>query len=492
MVNETRRPLDRTPRAPRNGTDAGAAFRVLPNVDTLARAVQAEASGLSETALTRFLQSFLAQERATIQAGARPTRTEIEARLSGALVALHRPRLTPLLNATGVVIHTNLGRAPVSAAAAAAMSDAAANAVPLELDPETARRGGRMLEISALMRLLTGAEASLVVNNCAAAVLLVLTALAAGRSVIVSRGEAVEIGGGFRIPDVLRQSGAQLVEVGTTNRTYSGDYLAATDDQTAAFLKVHPSNFAIEGFVHAASIAELAEIGRERDISVIEDLGSGALLETMTYGLAHEPTIGESLAAGANLVMASGDKLLGGPQAGIIAGEATWVDRVARHPLARAVRADKTCLAGLAATLRHYLQGDAESTIPVWRMIAATPDAIQQRAATLAALLQARGIALTVEPTIATIGGGALPGEHLASWSLALADLDTDERDITDLGRRLRLGEPAVYGRIERHRLLLDLRTILPEDDRRLADAILSGVTGSSRPAAANGQQASA
>ena len=492
MSNDPARSIDPalSPTLRQTEPDA-AAFRVLPNVDALLRSLRNQAPELGDAALTRFLQGALARERAAIERGARPTRDEIESRVTRSLATLARPRLTPLLNATGVVIHTNLGRAPVSTATAAAMARAAASAVPLELDPETARRGGRMSEISALMRLLTGAEATLVVNNCAAAVLLALSALATGRSVIVSRGEAVEIGGGFRVPDVLRQSGAHLVEVGTTNRTYSDDYLAATDERTAAYLKVHPSNFTIEGFVHAASIAELAEIGRARGIPVIEDLGSGALIETATYGLAHEPTIGESLASGASLVMASGDKLLGGPQAGIIAGEATWVDRVARHPLARAVRADKTCLAGLAATLRHYLQGDAATTIPIWRMIAARPEAIRQRAEALAASLQARGIAVTMAATMATIGGGALPGQQLASWSLVIGDANADDHDITSLGQRLRLGEPAVYGRIERDRLWLDLRTVLPEDDQRLATAIASGVTGSGHLAAANGKQAS-
>ena len=330
-----------------------------------------------------------------------------------------------------------------------------------------------MREIWTLMRVLTGAESALVVNNGAAALLLVLSAVAAGRSVIVSRGEAVEIGGGFRVPDVMRQSGATLVEVGTTNRTYAGDYAEATDEGTAAYLKVHPSNFRVLGFVHAASIAELAALGGTHGIPVIEDLGSGALLDTSRFGLAAEPTLRASLAAGASLVTCSGDKLLGGPQAGIIAGEAAWVDRVARHPLARAVRADKTCLAGVAATLRHYARGDAEATIPVWRMIAAAPDVIRQRAEALCRVLAARGVAAQVRATHATVGGGSLPGELLDSFALALAPRDGGGGETEGPAQRLRLGSPAVFGRIERDELLLDLRSVLAEDDERLAEAVV-------------------
>ncbi|HET7092979.1 MAG TPA: L-seryl-tRNA(Sec) selenium transferase, partial [Thermomicrobiales bacterium] len=393
-------------------------------------------------------------------------RADIEDRIVAAALAMERPRLDPLLNATGVIIHTNLGRAPVSTETAKAMAAAAAGAVALELEPETNERGGRMREIATLLRLLTGAEAALVVNNGAAAVLLVLSALAAGRGVIVSRGEAVEIGGGFRVPDVMRQSGARLVEVGTTNRTYVADYVAAADADTAAYLKVHASNFRVVGFTHAASVAELAA-ARPRDVVLLEDLGSGALLDTTRFGLAPEPTLQASLAAGAQLVMASGDKLLGGPQAGIIAGDRALVERVSRHPLARAVRADKTALAGLAATLRHYARGEAERKIPVWRMIAAPADEVRARVDRLAESLRDLA-AVAVVATQATVGGGSLPGETLPSWAVALPPVGGA---IDDLARRLRLGETAVFGRVERAHLLLDLRTVLPEDDERLVAA---------------------
>ncbi|HEU5431737.1 MAG TPA: L-seryl-tRNA(Sec) selenium transferase, partial [Thermomicrobiales bacterium] len=288
-----------------------------------------------------------------------------------------------------------------------------------------------------------------------------------GRAVVVSRGEAVEIGGGFRVPDVMRQSGATLVEVGTTNRTYVADYLAATDEATAAYLKVHASNFRIVGFTHAATVAELA-VAKPSDVYLLEDLGSGALLDTARFGLAPEPTIGGSVAAGAQLVMASGDKLLGGPQAGVIVGERALVERVGRHPLARAVRADKTALAGLAATLRHYARGEAEREIPVWRMIAAPAPALRARAARLADELRDLADVAVVE-TRATVGGGSLPGETLPSWAVALPHAGVHSTD--DLARRLRLGAPGVFGRVEHDRVLLDLRTVLPEDEDRLVAA---------------------
>jgi len=445
-------------------------FRALPSVASLlADAELRAATTLAEPALTKLLQDALDDERARIGDGARPSAGEIRARLLAAVRETEAPRLAPIINATGVVIHTNLGRAPVSAETADAMAAAARSYVPLEIEAETNERGGRMREIARLMRLLTGAEATLVVNNNAAAVLLVLSALASGRRVILSRGEAVEIGGGFRIPDVMRQSGATLVEVGTTNRTYARDYAAAIDEQTALLMKVHPSNFTISGFIAAASLAELVAVGQARGLPMIEDLGSGALLDTAQFGLKAEPTIADSLAAGAAVVTASGDKLLGGPQAGVIAGRARWVGQIAAHPLARALRADKTCLAGVAATLRHYARGEATARIPIWRMIAAPPDDVRARADRLAANLTVACIPAEVAPTRATIGGGSLPGETLPSFALAL---DGGGHDLDALARRLRLGAPAVFGRIEHDRLLLDLRTVLPEDDAGLRQAV--------------------
>src|SRR5829696_3802443 len=423
-------------------------------------------SELTEDVLSRAARAELENVRQALLAGESLDRPEIARRVIEAIGVLQRPRLTPVLNATGVVIHTNLGRAPVSPETAEAMRAAAAHPVPLEIDPGSNERGGRMGEIAGLLRGLTGAESALVVNNCASAVLLALAAVASGKDVVVSRGEAVEIGGGFRVPDVLRQSGARLVEVGTTNRTYARDYAAATTEETGAYLKVHPSNFRAFGFVHSASTAELVVLAREHALPVLEDLGSGALLDTTRFGLAPEPTLSDAIVAGADLAMASADKLLGGPQGGIIIGAASWVERVARHPLARAVRADKTVLAGIAATLRHYLRGEAESRIPIWRMIAAPESEIRERVTRLGSALGQDGHAVGVEPVQATVGGGSLPGETLPSWALVLSPAAGEGVDT--LARRLRLGDPGIFGRIEQDRLFLDLRTISPEDDEIL------------------------
>jgi L-seryl-tRNA(Ser) seleniumtransferase len=438
-------------------------LRAIPPVSAIVAEAKRRGSALTEDALTRTARAELDHVRQTLLAGERLDRAEIERRVFDAIGALDRPRLAPVLNATGVIIHTNLGRAPVSPETAEAMRAAAAHPVPLEIDPESNERGGRMREIAGLLRALTGAESALVVNNCASAVLLVLAAVASGTEVVVSRGEAVEIGGGFRVPDVLRQSGARLVEVGTTNRTYVRDYAAATTEETGAYLKVHPSNFRAFGFVHAASTAELVVLAREHGLPVLEDLGSGALLDTSRFGLAAEPTFTGAIVAGADLVMASADKLLGGPQGGIIIGSASWVERVARHPLARAVRADKTALAGIATTLRHYLRGEAESRVPIWRMIAVAEDAIRTRATALAGALAQDGVRAGVEPVQATIGGGSLPGETLPSWAVVLFPIIGEGVDT--LARRLRQGDPGIFGRIDQDRLVLDLRTVLPEDD---------------------------
>ena len=451
-------------------------LRVIPPVDAVMAEARRCGSALTEEALARATRGELERARGAVLAGDRLDRAEIARRAVEAILALERPRLAPVFNASGVVIHTNLGRAAVSTDTAEAMRLAAAAAVALEIDPESNERGGRMREIASLLRALTGAESALVVNNCASALLLVLSAVAAGKGVIVSRGEAVEIGGGFRVPDVLRQSGARLIEVGTTNRTYARDYAAATDDETAAYLKVHPSNFRVFGFVHAVPTVDLAAVAREHRLPVLEDLGSGALLDTERFGLAPEPTLTAAIDAGADLVMASGDKLLGGPQAGIIVGRASWVERAAGHPLARAVRADKTALAGVAATLRHYARGEAESHIPVWRMIGAAEATIRERADALAAALAARGVEASVTPVEATVGGGSLPGETLPSWAVALTA--EDQGGVEALARRLRVGEPGVFGRIEHERVLLDLRTVLPEDDAALAAAVSRAVLG--------------
>ncbi len=450
------------------------AFAALPSVARIVGLAREAGSQFTEPVIVRVAQATLLGEREAIIAGATPSRVDIEARITEAVLALDRPRLAPVLNATGVIVHTNLGRAPVSAETAAAMAEAAANAVPLELEPASTERGGRMWEISALISALTGAEAALVVNNCAAALVLTLSALASGQEVVVSRGEAVEIGGGFRIPDVMRQSGATLVEVGTTNRTYASDYAAVVTDRTAMLLKVHASNFRVVGFTHAPTLAELVAEAASRGIVLVEDLGSGALLDTRAFGLAPEPTLQDAMVAGVDVALISGDKLLGGPQGGIIAGRREAITRIASHPLARAVRADKTSLAGLAATLRHYARGEALDAIPVWRAISADAEVIRERATVVAGTIAASGLPALAAACESAVGGGSLPGDVLPSWAVSIPAAAVMGGNLDGFARRLRLGSPGVYGRIDVGRLLLDLRTVMPEDDEALGVAVVT------------------
>ena len=382
------------------------------------------------------------------------------------------PSPRPLINATGVVIHTNLGRAPLSRAAIAAADAVARGYSDLEIDLATGRRGSRQAHLQSLLRQITGAEAALVVNNNASALLLGLSALASGREVIVARGEAVEIGGGFRIPDVLRQSGCTLVDVGTTNRTYVRDYADAVTDDTAAFLKAHASNFRVEGFTAAVEERDLVELGERTGVPVLHDVGSGALLPTERYGLAHEPTPQEAIDAGVGLVFFSGDKLLGGPQAGIVVGKRDLVGRLERHPLARAVRIDKMSLASLTATLTHYLSGNAESEIPVWRMISARVEAIKSRAERWReAIGGPSGYETAVVPARSAIGGGSLPGETLDSWALSISSRGSGSRPESLLSA-LRGRATPVIARIEDDTVRLDPRTVLPEQD----DDIMMGL----------------
>ena len=393
---------------------------------------------------------------------------EIVSQVVVRLRRMGRVQPMPVINATGVVIHTNLGRAPLSVDAAAAMNSAALGYSNLEIDLESGRRGSRQGHLQKLLNHLTGAEASLLVNNNAAAVLLGLSAVAAGKEVIVSRGEAVEIGGGFRIPDVLEQSGATLVEVGTTNRTYARDYEAAISENTGALLKVHASNFKVVGFTHAPEVGELVEIGRRHGVPVLHDVGSGCLLDTRPFGLSYEPRPQDSVRAGADLVFFSGDKLLGGPQGGIVVGSKEKVGLLARHPLARAFRIDKMSLAATAATLLHYVKEEALEAIPVWRMISATSGEVRERAT---AWSESVGGDATVSPAKSTIGGGSLPGESLDSWALSIPGGGVSG-GATGLAARLRGQSPPVVARIENERVLMDPRTVLPEQDGQLMAAI--------------------
>ena len=382
--------------------------------------------------------------------------------------SLWSPWPRPLINATGVVLHTNLGRAPLSREAAESLLHAARGYTNLELDLEEGVRGSRQSHIESIMCQLTGAEASLVVNNNASAILLGLSAVAHQREVIASRGEAVEIGGGFRIPDVLKQSGAILTEVGTTNRTYPADYEGAITPDTAALLKVHSSNFLITGFTHDTTVGELVEMGTRHQVPVLHDLGSGCLVETTQFGLAHEPMVQESVAAGVDLAFFSGDKLLGGPQAGIVVGKREFVSLLARHPLARAVRIDKLSLAALTATLLHYLKGEVVEKVPVWRMISMPIEELEARAKGWQKRIGARG---QVIRGLSTVGGGSLPGETLPTWLVALTT-DGLQGGAQGLAARLREVEPPVIARIEEDRVVLDPRTVLPDEEDVLLESL--------------------
>jgi L-seryl-tRNA(Ser) seleniumtransferase len=379
------------------------------------------------------------------------------------LAAWFQPTLIPLINATGVILHTNLGRAPLSADTINAMRSVAAAYNNLEFDLESGKRGSRSVHAEALLVRLTGAEAATVVNNNAAAVLLALSALANRRKVIIARSQLIEIGGGFRIPDVMKQSGAKLVEVGTTNRVHLRDYEEALQNQAALVMRAHHSNFRLLGFTHEAGLEEICAVAHQFGVPVLDDLGSGTFLDTAQYGLLHEPTIQESLAAGADLICFSGDKLLGGPQAGILIGKRELIQKIKRHPLARAVRPDKVTLAGLSATLLHYLRGDAEQQIPIWRMIAAAPNHLQQRALGWQSFL---GVG-SVVPSLSTIGGGSLPQETLPGFVLALSVPKPDQ-----FLAHLRQQPIPIIARIEANQLLFDPRTVLPEQDSIFLETI--------------------
>jgi len=445
-------------------------LRKLPSVDRLLQEpavqnlVQTYGHELTVEGLRHALDTIRQQIRGGIPC---PPPGEIAVLAVDYLNALARPTLRPVINASGVIIHTNLGRAPLSAETQAAMLDAARGYTNLEYDLEAGQRGSRYVHAEQLLCRLTGAEAALVVNNNAGAVLLVLTALAHEREVIISRSQLIEIAGGFRIPDVMRQSGAHLVEVGTTNRTHLRDYEEAIGPETAALMRAHHSNFRIIGFTAEVPLNELVALADEHGLLVFDDLGSGTLLDTAAFGLAHEPTIQESITTGADAVSCSGDKLLGGPQAGIILGRAELIARLRRHPLTRALRVDKTTLAGLQATLLHYLKGEAMDKVPVWQMIAAPPDALRQRAERWAQALRQAGAQAAVIEGQSTVGGGSLPGETLPTWLVAL---EVDSPDA--LAARLRAGEPPVVGRIENDRLCLDPRTVFAGEEEALLNQV--------------------
>jgi L-seryl-tRNA(Ser) seleniumtransferase len=457
-------------------TNAQALLRALPAVDSLLSLPAGVdlVSAYGRPLVVEALRAVLEARRRAILAGdeREPMQALLLADAGDWLADLVTPTLQPVINGTGVIVHTNLGRAPLSAAAMAAVQAAAAGYSNLEYDLPAGQRGSRTVHAAALLTRLTGAEAALVVNNNAAAVLLMLTALCAGREVLISRGQLVEIGGGFRVPDVMAQSGARLVEVGTTNRTHLRDYRQAINENTGAILVAHHSNFKIVGFTSEPPLADLAQLAQEHDLPLLYDQGSGALLDTGRYGLAAEPTVGDGLAAGVDVIAFSGDKLLGGPQAGILAGRADLMSRIKGHPLARAVRADKLCLAGLSATLTHYVKNEAVRQIPVWQMIARPAEDLATIAADWAAHCVRAGLLAGTIPGESTVGGGSLPGTTLLTTLLAL-----DHPDVEEVAARLRAADLPVIARIAGGQLLIDPRTVRPGQEDDLLAALVRWLT---------------
>lgn len=469
------------------GFDNGDVMRRLPAVDELLR--EPEVKGLLAehprvlvaAAVREVLQHW--RETARAQPGQVPgSRQELAAAaardVAATVRAKARPALRRVINATGVVLHTNLGRAVLPDSALRAVHEAAAHYSNLEFNLDTGRRGSRYALVEDLLKLLTGAESCLVVNNNAAAVLLALGTLAAGREVIVSRGQLVEIGGSFRIPEVMKQSGARLVEVGATNKTHLRDYRDAITSETALLLHVHASNYRIVGFTHEVGLEELVALGREYGLPVMSDLGSGFLVDLSRFGYPYEPTVQETAGAGVDVVTFSGDKLLGGPQAGIIAGRREAVDRMKKNPLTRAVRVDKMTLAALEATLREYLDPEAAlERIPTLKMLAAGVGVLAEKAGRLAGLL---GPALAgraevgVEDDFSQVGGGALP---TAQPKTVLVTVLPEALSLTELAARLRAADPAVVGRVQEERFCLDPRTIA-EDEFALLTAALDRALG--------------
>ncbi len=375
------------------------------------------------------------------------------------------PSLRPVFNATGVILHTNLGRAPLSQAAIDAVAAVMGGYNTLEFNLSSGKRGSRLIHAEQILTRLMGAEAALVVNNNASAVLLALTALAKRKRVIISRTQLVEIGGGFRIPEVMKQSGAKLVEIGATNRVHLSDYEEALQEPAGLILRVHHSNYRIIGFTSEPALSQLAELAHSNGIWMMDDLGSGVLLDTTRYGLIKEPTVQESLMSGADLVCFSGDKLLGGPQAGILVGKKALIERIKKHPLARAVRADKMSLAALSATLTHYLREEAETEIPIWQMISASTEKLRERANAWQTALGCGA----VEPSFSTIGGGSLPEETLPTYVLAIPSANPDEL----LARLRKLTRP-VIARIDKDKVIFDPRTILPQIDKEFLNQLMT------------------
>lgn len=439
-------------------------LRNLPSVEqllqteTTSRMIAQFGRPLTLESLRQTLDDTRARFKLNPEAGL-PSNELILARAEFTLAGWTASTLLPVINATGVILHTNLGRAPLSAATIHAMDVVSRGYSNLEFDLETGKRGSRLIHAESLLQKLTGAESALVVNNCASAVLLTLSALANKKRVVIARSQLVEIGGGFRVPDVMKQSGAKLVEVGTTNKVRISDYTSALEEPSGLVMRAHRSNFKIIGFTEEPELKDIVTVAHKADVPVVDDLGSGALYDTAKFGFSHEPTVQESMQAGADLILFSGDKLLGGPQAGIIIGKRELLDRIKRHPLARAVRADKTCLAGLSATLTHYLKDEAEREIPILKMMSLTLEQVKGRAEAWKAEL-GQGVVVSGE---STVGGGSLPDESIPTWLLEM-----QVKSVEKFLRALRKNNPPIIARTENDKILLDPRTVLPEQEGAL------------------------
>lgn len=464
-------------------------LRSLPSVNELLESppLKKMVDGVSRNVVVSGIRTFLTKMRNEVQHATAdirvPSPGELAERIAHWIRTEDDAPLRPVINATGILLHTGLGRAPLADAALQAVTDIAGGYASVEVDVATGDRSRRVRAVEKLLKELTGAEAVAVVNNNAAATLLTLAALAAGREVVVSRGQLIEIGGSFRLPEVMSASGARLREVGTTNKTRIGDYAAAINEDTAALMRVHPSNYVVVGFTEQPTLAELVALGTRRRCPVIDDIGSGALIDFGKYGLSDEPIARDSIKAGADVVLFSGDKLVGGPQCGIIVGRREPIEKITTHPLMRAVRVDKITLAALAATLRLYRDAETlEQTLPLLSLLSTPIENLKNRAERLAPQLAAATVIAEAVPKedVAMLGGGSVPTQHLATWCIALTPA---KGSVMALGASLRSASPAVFGRIQQDRLVLDLRSVMPRQDIHLVEAVNSlGASGDASP----------
>ncbi len=459
---------------------ANRVFKNIPSVNELLESPQLRGlvDKVSHTVVVSEVRSFLDALRGEIQTAAEemnvPAPSELAERIAKWIVREQRPRLQPVINATGILLHTGLGRAPLAQRALDNVALVAGGYASVEVDLETGGRSQRIKAVESLLKELTGAEAAAVVNNNAGATLLTLAALAGGREVVVSRGELIEIGGSYRLPDVMKASGAILHEVGTTNKTRISDYAQACSENTAALMRAHTSNYRIVGFTEAPTTSQLVSLAAEKGVIFIDDIGSGAFIDFSAYGLEDEPIAAESIRAGADAVLFSGDKLLGGPQCGVIIGRRKYIDRIVKNPLMRALRVDKMTLAALDATLRLYRNPQqAIQQIPLLAMVSTSIENLHNRADRLAPQLAAAAVIETAEPVedTAQLGGGSVPAQDIPTWCVALTPHGIS---VDELAKSLRMGKPPVVGRVSRDRLLLDLRTVLPEQDSLLVDAAVN------------------